>query len=171
MSAFSLGTPTRPRSTDRPSTVRCAGAASDNPQPPSTPVNPTAGTSAAGPARGPAAGPDFAAGLRRLDQGDAAGAARQFEEWIGSQDTRRFALQILIACQEETVKNARAHAAGSSSLFILPYALGERSCYRVCWGVYDDVESARAAIPSIPSALTGRTSPPIVPLSRLRRAG
>ena len=130
-----------------------------------------AGTSAAGPARGPAAGPDFAAGLRRLDQGDAAGAARQFEEWIDSQDARRFALQILIACQEETVKNARAHAAGSSSLFILPYALGERSCYRVCWGVYDDVESARAAIPSIPSALTGRTAPPIVPLSRLRRAG
>lgn len=145
-------------------------AAAPEAPPAAKPPIPT-GASATVQARGPAAGPDFTAGLRRLDQGDAAGAARQFEEWIGSQDSHRFALQILIACQEETVKKARAQAAGSSSLFILPYALKERSCYRVCWGVYDDVESARAAIPSIPSALTGKTAPPIVPLSRLRRAG
>src|SRR5262245_52697736 len=159
-----------PRAPEKPAQETRA-AAPAAPAPPAVKPPTPAGTAASGQARGPAAGPDFAAGLRRLDQGDAAGAARQFEEWIGSQDASRFALQILIACPEATVKNARAQAVGSSSLFILPYALGERSCYRVCWGVYDDVESARAAIPSIPSALAGRSAPPIVPLARLRRAG
>ena len=42
-----LGMPTRPRSTELPSTARCGGAGSDSPQPPSAPVSPTARTPAA----------------------------------------------------------------------------------------------------------------------------
>ena len=47
VSAAALGMPTRPRSTDRPSTARCGGASSDRPQPASAPVSPTARTPAA----------------------------------------------------------------------------------------------------------------------------
>jgi hypothetical protein len=139
--------------------------------PPATTPSLPAERSRADEAGGPAVSPGFTKALQRLDQGDAAAAAHQFEEWIRSQNPRQFSLQLMIACQEETVRSARKHAADSSSLFILPYTLKERSCYRVCWGIYDDVESARAAVPSIPSALTSETAPPIVPLSRLRSEG
>src|SRR5206468_1799194 len=45
-SAFSAGTPTLPRSTVRPSTAWCGGAACESPHAPSAPVNPTAATPA-----------------------------------------------------------------------------------------------------------------------------
>src|SRR5262245_54031736 len=44
ISAPAAGTPTRPRSTTRPSVVECGGAGSTSPQPASAPVRPTAGT-------------------------------------------------------------------------------------------------------------------------------
>ena len=47
VSASADGTPTRPRSTTRPSTVRCGGAGSDRPHAASAPVSPTAATPAA----------------------------------------------------------------------------------------------------------------------------
>jgi hypothetical protein len=126
------------------------------------------------PAREPAglaADPRFVSAARRLDRGDVAGAARLFEEWIVSERHDRLSLQLMIACQDETVKAARSRAGTDGALFILPYALKDRACYRVCWGVYEDPQSARAAISAIPPALTGETVPLVVPLSRLRRSG
>ena len=115
--------------------------------------------------------PGVASALQQLDQGDAAGAARQFESFLLAGNPGRFTLQVMIACQEDTVKGARTRAGADDSLFILPYSLKGRSCYRVCWGVYADVESARAAVSAVPAALTGATSPLVVPLSRLRAPG
>jgi septal ring-binding cell division protein DamX len=115
--------------------------------------------------------PGIASALQQLDQGDAAGAARQFESFILSGNPNRFTLQVMIACQEDTVKGARTRAGADDSLFILPYSLKGRSCYRVCWGVYADVDSARAAASGVPAALTGSTVPLVVPLSRLRTPG
>ena len=77
----------------------------------------------------------------------------------------------MIACQEDTVKGARSRAGAGGSLFILPYDLKGRPCYRICWGVYDDSNSARDAIRGVPPALTGNTVPLVVPLSRLRTSG
>ncbi len=115
--------------------------------------------------------PGFASALQQLDQGDAAGAARQFESFILAGNPDRFTLQVMIACQEDTVKGARTRAGADDSLFILPYSLKGRSCYRVCWGVYPDGDSARAAVSAVPPALTGSTVPLVVPLSRLRSPG
>ncbi len=115
--------------------------------------------------------PGIASALQQLDQGDAAGAARQFESFVLSGNPNRFTLQVMIACQEDTVKGARTRAGADDSLFILPYSLKGRSCYRVCWGVYADVDSARAAASGVPAALTGSTAPLVVPLSRLRTPG
>ena len=47
MSDPALGMPTRPKSTERPSTARWGGAGSDSPHPASAPVSPTARTPAA----------------------------------------------------------------------------------------------------------------------------
>jgi septal ring-binding cell division protein DamX len=125
----------------------------------------------AGEAEGLAADPDFATAQGQIDQGDPAGAARQFESWIVAQNPDRFTLQIMIACQDDTVKAARRRAGAGGSLFILPYSLNGRPCYRVCWGVYESAESARAAAPAVPSALAGSSPPLVVPLSHLRSSG
>ena len=119
----------------------------------------------------PASGADFASALRRLDQGDTTGAARTFESFILAAKPDRFTLQVMIACQEDTVRGARTRAGEDGSLFILPYSLKGRSCYRVCWGLYPDGESARAAVSAVPAALTGPGVPLVVPLSRLRSPG
>ena len=118
-----------------------------------------------------ASDPGIASAQQQLAQGDAAGAARQFESFILSGKADRFTLQVMIACQEDTVKGARTRAGADDSLFILPYSLKGKSCYRVCWGVYADVDSARAAASNVPAALTGSTVPLVVPLSRLRTPG
>jgi len=128
-------------------------------------------TSPAVNAGGPGADRRFGAALERLDRGDAAGAARLFEEWLVSGSPRRFSLQLMIACQEDTVKGARSRAGAGGSLFILPYDLKGRPCYRICLGVYDDSNSARDAIRGVPPTLTGNTVPLVVPLSRLRTSG
>ncbi len=120
---------------------------------------------------GPIVDPRFGSAQRRLDQGDPGDAARLFDEWILSEDPRLFTMQLMIACQEDTVRSARSRAGPDGSLFILPYSLGGRSCYRVLWGLYEDGDSARAAAAAVPSALSGGSVPLVVPLSRLRPKG
>jgi len=119
----------------------------------------------------PANGPAFASARRDLDQGDIAGAARKFESWILSEGTERFTLQVMIACQEETVRGAGGRAPAETPLFVLPYSLKGRPCYRVCWGLYPDGGAARGAFSQVPASLAGPAAPLVVPVSRLRSSG
>ncbi len=115
--------------------------------------------------------PAYAAALLRLDQGDHAGAAQLFQTMLLSRGPRAVTLQLLIACQEDTVNGARGRAGAHGSLIVLPYSLKGRPCYRVCWGVYAGGDAARAAIPTLPSDLVRGTVPIVVPLARLRASG
>jgi hypothetical protein len=108
---------------------------------------------------------------RQLDQGDVVSAARQFESWVLAGSPGRSTLQVMIACQEDTVKKAGSRAAADTPLFVLPYALKGRTCYRVCWGLYDDGDAAREALSEVPAALTGSAVPLVVPVSRLKSSG
>ena len=112
--------------------------------------------------------PVYAAALLRLDQGDPAGAARLFQQLLISRGPRGVTLQLMIACQEETVKGARSRAGAHGALIVLPYSLKGRPCYRVCWGVYDGGDAARATIPDLPADVIHGTEPIVVPLARLR---
>jgi len=149
-------------------TVAAVAAASPITRPPTPAREPPAGaTTPARPADLPGDPAYVAAGLS-LAQGDLAGAARLFQEMLLSRAPRDVTLQLMIACQDDTVKGARDRAGAHGWLIVLPYSLRGRRCYRVCWGVYDGGEAARAAIPGLPADLVRGTAPIVVPLARLR---
>ncbi len=109
--------------------------------------------------------------LRHLDVGDPAGAARLFEPLVAGVDPGRFTLQILVACETETLRTARSQSGASVRLFVLPLALKDRSCYRVCWGIYRSKDEAGAAIETLPTSLGRAGGKPIVlSVGRLRRS-
>jgi len=80
-------------------------------------------------------------------------------------------LQLMIACEEETLQTARARAGASGPLFLLPVKVKDRGCYRACWGVYPGQEAAMAAVPNLPPAFgQAGLKPIVVSLARLRPA-
>jgi hypothetical protein len=84
-----------------------------------------------------------------LESGDFDRAARGFAAQLRSAGRGAFSVQLLVACSEETVAKAARNVA-SKELFILPAEYRGRSCYRVCWGVYDSEATARSAVASVP---------------------
>jgi hypothetical protein len=110
----------------------------------------------------------YRSAIATLDGGDVAGAARAFQTLAAAEAATRVTLQLMVACVEETVKNARARSAGDTALFFVPYSLKGRACYRVCWGVYETRDSAREDFDRIPETLRpAGASPLTVPLAAL----
>jgi septal ring-binding cell division protein DamX len=141
---------------------------------PPTPAPPAKSVPSPGPA-----GPDtpfkdaarYREALRQLDGGDPRGSARAFLALIAVEDPARFTLQIMIACQDDTVTGARAQAGDGGAYFFVPYSLKGRDCFRVCWGLYPTGEAAREAIPTLPEVFLKSAGRPVVlPLASLRPA-
>lgn len=84
-------------------------------------------------------------GRRSLLAGDYGTAARIFDREVGARPGG-YSIQILTACQEETVRRAVETASGASDLFILPMTHEGRSCYRVYWGRYPTIRRAEEAL-------------------------
>lgn len=102
-----------------------------------------------------------------LDRRDFASAARGFEANLRSSPEARFSVQLLVACSDDTVDKAVAQA-GSPDLFILPVNYKGRSCYRMCWGLYDTEARANAATSAIPAYFReGGARPRVMPTSGL----
>jgi hypothetical protein len=124
---------------------------------PPPPSQPAAATASAATGNGPAL----------LRQGALADAARSFAASLAPTARGRFSHQLLTACAPETIAKAVGSVAGDE-LFILPVTLQGRSCYRLCWGVYDSRASAEAARPSVPSYFTqGGVTPRLAALPEL----
>jgi hypothetical protein len=111
----------------------------------------------------------YVSALRMLDEGEAKRAASLFLDLIAAEDPGRFTMQLMIACQVDTLKSARSSSGDGGSLYFVPFSFKGRDCYRVCWGTYASREEAQAARSTLPSSYeeTGIT-PVIVSLSRLR---
>jgi hypothetical protein len=112
------------------------------PTPFPTPVPPPPATTPAG----PAASTGEARALLR--QGALAPAAQGFASSLASARDG-YSIQTLVACSPENVQKAVQNV-GGDELFVLPVNLDGRSCYRVCWGVFDSQPAAEAALPSLP---------------------
>jgi len=138
-------------------------------------------TAPAGPARSQPPGPPphgsispfedstrYLAALRAFDTGDPLRAAQIFRDLVASEGPSRYTLQLMIACEVDTLKTARADSGERGSLYFLPYSLKGRDCYRACWGGYPSKEAAAAAIAALPEAFTRSGSPVVVPMARLR---
>ena len=112
--------------------------------------------------------PDYLAAVQQLDAGKLDRAAALFQRLVVDDAGQGFTLQLMIACEAETVRNVRAGAGGGGQLFILPFNFKGRSCYRPCWGVYPSREAAREALQTIPASFTAAgVSPIVISLARL----
>ena len=140
------------------------------PVPTATPATTTAPTPAATP-RPTATPPPAAAGASGdgralLRQGAFSEAARSFAASLAPGARGRFSYQLLTACAPDTIAKA-VQAVTADELFILPVTFQGRSCYRLCWGVYDNRPAADAARASVPDYFRQGTSPRLSPLHEL----
>jgi hypothetical protein len=106
-------------------------------------------------------------GRALLRQGSFAEAAQSFASSLAPGARGRYSHQLLTACAPETIAKA-VQAVTADELFILPVTFQGRTCYRLCWGVYDSRPAAEAARSSVPAYfLQGGTSPRLSPLPEL----
>jgi septal ring-binding cell division protein DamX len=115
--------------------------------PTSPPVTTLAATPSAPPPPAPAGILDPREAFRR---GDYTTAARGFEAKLRAEARGAHTVQILVACSDETLQKAQQNAP-QPELFIVPVAYQGRSCYRLCWGVFDSESRARAATGDVPA--------------------
>lgn len=84
----------------------------------------------------------------------------------------RYAIQLELACEDATLQKAFASDPGRRRLWIAPYAFRGRPCYRVLWGKFDDLASARAAKSAVPGIFAREGNrPTVVPLGRPAAGG
>jgi septal ring-binding cell division protein DamX len=135
-------------------------------------VTPTPTTLAAKPLPTPKpatkpAGGGLAEARQLLEQRDYGAAARGFASSVRSSNEARFSVQLLVACSEETVGKAVANASGPD-LLILPVNYKGKSCYRLCWGLYESEARASSALGSVPAYFReGGAKPKVSPTAGL----
>jgi septal ring-binding cell division protein DamX len=113
-------------------------------------------------------GTRFAETQKIVDAGQIDVAAAAFRRLVTEERPDRFTLQLLIACDPETIRHARAATAKDSPLFVVPFAMQGRSCYRACWGMYRAKAEAQAAVVTLPPYFsTAGVAPVIVSFGRL----
>jgi septal ring-binding cell division protein DamX len=111
-------------------------------------ATPTAAPVAA-PARRPAAAATDDEARALLGRGALQEAATAFASRRTS-TPGSFSVQVLVACAPENVQKAIS-AVNAPELFILPTRVQGRTCFRVCWGVYESRAAAEAAVASVPA--------------------
>jgi hypothetical protein len=124
------------------------------------------------PRPGAPADEDLGSGQSRLDAGDVAGAGAIFARMVAATPADNLTLQVLIACETENILKARNATRPDGPLFVVPFRLQGRSCWRVCWGRYGDRDAAHAAAAAMPPYFTtAGLTPVVVSFGRLRPPG
>jgi hypothetical protein len=132
-------------STAPPATAPPATAPPATAPPPTAPKPTTAPKHSA-----PRGGGGLADARRLLQDRNFAGAAKSFASGIRATADARYSIQLLVACSDETVDKALTNA-NAPELLILPVSYKGRSCYRLCWGLYDSESRAEAAVATVPA--------------------
>ncbi len=71
-----------------------------------------------------------------------------------------WSLQLLVGCQEGTVRTVLAAEGPGLRLFVLPVTVGGRPCHRILTGTFPTSARARAAVPRVPRTLWSPGPPP-----------
>ena len=95
-----------------------------------------------------------------LQQGRYKEAALAFQAALKNRGAR-FAVDIEVACQPETIQKGIAAAGGDPRYIILPYNLHGRACFRVVWGLYKDRAAAEQALKTMPDFFLQNASPSV----------
>jgi Domain of unknown function (DUF4388) len=153
-----------PVATAPPPTAAATGTPAPTPSPAATRSTPSATPP---PKAGSGAATSLAEAREDLRKGDLPAAARAFEANLRGHRASQFSIQILVACASDTVVKAVANAP-AAELFILPVDYRGRSCYRVCWGIYDSESRAGSALSGVPDYFrNGGAHPKVVPTTAL----
>jgi hypothetical protein len=168
-------TPATPPATGMPSaaTVPSATPPPASVAPPTTakavPPAPTTAPAAKAQPKPPAQTEDALAEARGfLKKGDFGRAARSFAASVKTSHARGFTVQVLVACSEDNLAKA-VRSVTAADLFIVSVAYKGRSCYRVCWGLYDSEALATSGSRSVPEYfISGGAKPKVVPTSSLQ---
>ena len=111
--------------------------------------------------------PDLSAGGARhsLASGDFQGAAEQFRALLFEEPKGSYTLQLMVACRTESLSGMMPPPEG---LAILPIRLGDRDCFRVCWGTFPDQGTALQARKNLPDRLPKLSDLPLpIAISRV----
>jgi hypothetical protein len=104
---------------------------------------------------------------RLLRGGSFPEAAQSFVGAVKGAPRGTLTVQLFVACSPETVQKA-ADAVESMEFYILPTNYQGRSCFRLCWGLYEQESRASAAMRSLPEYFRkGGAAPRVVPASSL----
>jgi len=110
----------------------------------------------------------YEAGFDAFQAGDFDKAAALWQRDWQSRRPGGFTLQVMVACQEATLRTLRPRIPTSDRLFLVPVQVNDSTCYKVLWGTYADRAEAEAAASTVPSLfLSGGNSPWPVPLASL----
>jgi len=112
-------------------------------------------------------GEGYEAGLAAFRRGDMARAAALWSLDPVRAHPDRYTLQVLIACEPDTLAKIHRGVDPSTSLFLAPVQVRGRACYRVCWGVHRDRDAAEAARATVPAYFRSGEKPLPVLLGRL----
>ncbi len=75
----------------------------------------------------------------------------------------RFAIQLELACEVESLREAWAHDRPAGSMWTLTTSFKGRTCFKVLWGRYGTQEAAAQALESVPGFFsTARNHPMVV---------
>jgi hypothetical protein len=123
------------------------------PTPPATPppapaiVNPAPRAATVSP--GASAADRYRSGLEIFRGGDLSGAAATWEALLADEYRGAFTLQLLTACQHDTIKEAQ-RSLGAQNLFLVTKKVNGRVCYRICIGTFESREAAGRALAGLP---------------------
>jgi hypothetical protein len=120
---------------------------------------PTRARPTAAPNRSPA--PASAAGGPTSRQYWADRAARDAQKLASDRKTR-YAIQLELACEVESLVDAFQHDRPSGSMWVLATPFQGRSCFKVLWGRYPSIEAARRALPGAPKFFSTAKNHPAV---------
>ncbi len=121
----------------------------------------------ASPERRPKKAEAEAASPARNDSWDA--LARTGRKTFEHPGVHRYAIQLELACEGSTLQKAFAADPERRQIWLSSYSFRGRSCYRVLWGKYRDLDSAKAAKSTVPEFFSrDGNHPTVVPLGRAK---
>ena len=110
----------------------------------------------------------YQAGFDAFQAGDFGKAAALWQRDWKSRRPGGFTLQVMVACQEATLRTLRPRIPTSDRLFLAPVRVNDSTCYKVLWGTYASRAEAEGAASTVPALFTsGSNSPWPVPLASL----
>lgn len=107
--------------------------------------------------------PDLQKGYRYHQLGHHEKAIREWEKVITSSQHRSdFTIQLLLACQKDTITRSFKNSESPERLFYLKWHHDGRDCYKLCTGLYKSKKEAETGRQHVPEYFLKHGNKPIV---------